>query len=363
MAGLDYNNKHNLIKLITRIVIAIIFIPTFLVLSGCAKQSVLTLSGTIESTQIDANAEVAGKVIKIEKDEGSKVNKGDVLAVIDSSVQELNVKQQEAVVKMKQAKLDELKAGTRSEQIKQAEAAVETSKVSINSAKTTVDNSQINYNYWVDKLSQVKSLRESNVSSESDLTDAQYKADTAYQQLLTAQKQLASTQSQLQSAQAQLDLLKSGSTNQTIQAAEADLEQSASALEQAKVILDKYNVKSTIDGTYLTKNINLGDIVNVGTSIATISDLTDLWVYVFIPQKNLDLVKVGNNVDLKTAKGEKISGKVVYIANESEFTPKNTQTSEEKENTVFKVKIQITDKNPQLKPGMTVDAYFPLGGK
>lgn len=363
MSKHNNQNKYNLIKFITKIVIAVIFIPTFLMLSGCAKQNELTLSGTIESTRIDANAEVSGKVIKIEKDEGAKVNKGDVLAVIDSTIQELAVKQQEAAVKLKQAKLDELKAGTRSEQVKQSEAAVETSKTSINSAKTSVDNSQINYNYWVEKYNKVKSLRESNVSSESELTDAQYKVDTAYQQLLTAQKQLSTTQSQLQYSQAQLELLKNGSTDQTIKAAQAELDQSTAALEQAKVVLTKYQVKSAIDGIYLMKNVSLGDIVNTGTSIGTISDLTDLWVYMYIPQRNLDLVKLEQNVDLVTAKGDKLNGKVKYISSEAEFTPKNTQTSDEKENTVFKIKIQIIDKNLLLKPGMTVDANFPSGGK
>lgn len=352
----------DLVKANQKIIAVLLLILTFLMIPGCSKQNALVLSGTIESTQVDANSEVSGKIIKIERDEGSKVNKGDVLAVIDSSIQELAVKQQEAVVKFKQAKLDELKAGTRTEQIKQAEATVETSKTAINSAKTTVDNSQINYNYWVDKLNKVKSLRDSNVSSESDLTDSQYKVDTAYQQLLTAQKQLSSTQSQLQSAQAQLEFLKNGSTNQTIQAAQADLDQSLAALEQSKVVLSKYQVKSAVDGTYLFKNVSLGDIVNTGTSIGTVSDLTDLWINVYMPQKNLDLVKLEQNVELRTAKGEKVNGRVEYIANESEFTPKNTQTSDEKENTVFKVKIKIVDKNLVLKPGMTLDAYFPLGG-
>lgn len=339
----------------------VLLLALTLIFSGCGKSDTLVLSGTIESTQIDANSEAVGKVIKLEKDEGDTVKKGDVLAVVDSSVQELAVKQQEAVVNLKQARLDELKAGTRPEQVKQAEAAVETAKAAVNTAKTGVDTAQIGYNYWVDKYNKTKSLLDSNAVSENDLTDAQYKVDTAKQQLLTAQKQFNSAQSQLQSAQAQLELLENGSTSQTIKAAEADLEQSKNALEQTKLVLSKYQVRSPIDGTYISRNVNIGDMLNVGGSAAAISDLTDLWVKVYIPQRNIGLVKLNQEVGLNSISlpGKIIKGKIVFIANEAEFTPKNTETNEAKENTVFKIKIKILDNIDRLKPGMTVDAVIP----
>lgn len=339
----------------------VLLLALTLVISGCGKSDTLVLSGTIESTQIDANSEAAGKVIKLEKDEGDTVKKGDVLAVVDSSAQELTVKQQEAVVNLKQARLDELKAGTRPEQVKQAEAALETAKAAVNTAKTGVDAAQISYNYWVDKYNKTKSLLDSNAVSENDLTDAQYKVDTAKQQLLTAQNQFNSAQSQLQSAQAQLELLKNGSTSQTIKAAEADLEQSKNALEQTRLVLSKYQVRSPIDGTYISRNVNIGDMLNVGGSAAAISDLTDLWVKVYIPQRNIGLVKLNQEVGLNSISlpGKTIKGKIVFIANEAEFTPKNTETNEAKENTVFKLKIKILDNIDRLKPGMTVDAVIP----
>ncbi|MCX7709558.1 MAG: efflux RND transporter periplasmic adaptor subunit [Clostridia bacterium] len=345
--------------------ITIFILAAAILFSGCSSTNSLQLSGSVESTQIDANSEVAGKILHLEKDEGAAVKKDDVLASIDASAQELIVKQHEATVKAKQARLDELKAGTRTEQIRQAEASTDTAKTAVNSAKTSVDNAQINYNYWVDKYNKTKSLNQSGAASDNDLQDARYKMDTANQQLITAQKQLSSSQSQLQSAQAQLDLLRNGNTNQTIKAAEADLEQSQAVLEQAKLTLSKYQVKSPIDGTYLLRNVETGDIVNAGTGVATISDLSDLWVKVYIPQRHLNSIKLGQELELKTVSlpGQTIKGKITFISSDAEFTPKNTETSEAKENTVFKVKIKMLDHIDQLKPGMTVDAHIPLGGK
>lgn len=253
------------------IYIFIIITTLMLSLAGCGKENKLELSGTIESTQIDCNSEVAGKVTRLEKEEGSMVKAGDVVVVVDSSLQELTVKQQEAVIKLKQAKLDELKAGTRPEQ--------------------------------------------------------------------------------------------KGSTSQTIKAAEADLEQSNIALEQTKLVLSKYQVKAPSDGTLLMRNVELGDMVNTGTNIATISNLADLWIKVYIQQRQLKNISLGQELDLYVSALDKtIKGKITYIADQAEYTPKNVETDDAKENTVFKVKIKILYSIDRLKPGMTATAIIPLEG-
>jgi len=105
-------------------------------------------------------------------------------------------------------------------------------------------------------------------------------------------------------------------------------------------------------------------MVNTGTSLGTISDLTDLWVRVYIPQRNINIVKLNQEIELTTVSlpNKSIKGQIVFIADEAEFTPKNTETSEAKENTVFKLKIKIMDNIESLRPGMTINATIPLGG-
>ena len=334
-----------------------------LLLAGCGKAKNLELSGTIESTQINAGSEVAGKIIKLVIEKGERVKQGDVLAVLDSGIQELVVKQQEAIVKLKEAKLEELKAGTRPEQIKQAESALKSADMSARNAHTAVDTAQTGYDYWLKKYDNLEILYNSDKATQNELLDAQYKVDTAKQQLEVAQKLVKSAQAQLNSANAQVALLKKGATSQSVKAAEADLEQSQVMLEQAKLVLTKYQIKAPVDGTLISRNIDLGDMVNMGASIGTISDLDSLWIRVYIQQKYLKNISLGQQLGLKVQAldGKTIGGKVIYIANEAEFTPKNVETNEAKENTVFKVKIKIFEKVSELKPGMTVDAVIPLG--
>jgi HlyD family secretion protein len=342
------------------IILIVILLPVFT--TGCGKKTDLELSGTIEATQLEASSEVAGRVLRLEKDEGDAIKLGDVLAVLDSSMQELTVKQQQAVINLKEAKLEELKAGTRPQQLDQAKASVKSAKLAVTNASTSVENARTTYDYWLDKYESTKKLNAANSSTENDVADAKYKVDTAKQQLDIAGKQLESLKAQLASAQAQQDLLEKGSTSQTIKAAEADLEQSRIALEQANLTLGKYSIKAAIDGVYSIRNVNIGDIINPGTSVATISDLKDLWVNVFIPQKKLTSISNGQELDLrvKALDNGTVKGRIVHIADKAEFTPKNTETDDAKENTVFKVKIKISEKVELLKPGMTVDAIIPI---
>ncbi len=248
------------------------------------KSDTLILSGTVEAVHINVTSEVAGKIVKINKDEGEKAVKDDVLAEIDSSLQELAVKQQEDIVKLKQKKLDDLK-----------------------SAPTA--------------------------------TPAKQKAGAAS--------------------------LPDSVPEQSVQAAETDLEQSKIALEQANIMLSKYKIRASASGTYIERNVNIGDIVNAGGNIGAISDLTDLQVRVYIPQRNKNLVSLNQEINLKSKalSDKNIKGRIIYIADEAEFTPKNVETDEAKENTVFKMKVKILDNIDLLRPGMTVDAYIPLGGK
>ncbi|NLD48008.1 MAG: HlyD family efflux transporter periplasmic adaptor subunit [Clostridiaceae bacterium] len=371
-----------------------------LTLSACKNDKELVLIGVVESVMIDANSEVSGKVIDINIDEGAPVKKGDVLATIDSSMHELSLKQQEAVVRIKAAKLEELKLGSREQQIKQAEAAAKAAKAkldelkagsrpeqikqaeaAVESARANLESNEMNYNYLLEKYTTIKALYESNAASKNELDDIRVKTETSQKQLKASMEQLNSAAYQLEllkngatseavkaaeanfeQSQAQLELLKSGSTEQALNAAQADFEQSLALLEQLKLTLSKYSIRSEIDGTYVSRSVNIGDIVSPGTNIGSVSDLSDLRVNIFIPRHSLKYISLGQELNLSSS-GENIKGIIDFISSEAEFTPKNVETTEAKENMVFKVRIGLKANDVNLKPGMLVDAYIPTGGK
>lgn len=376
--------------------------------SSCSGRNEVNLSGSVEATQYEVRSEVGGKIIKVLKEEGALVKANDVIAEVDATIQAYTVRQQAEVYKAKEAKAEEVKKGTREEQIRQAEAAVtsakarldevlsgtrsesikqmtaqrDASKAAVQTAQKNFDISKINEKYLLDKYKKIAEQYEKLQVSQEEMSDAGYKYTTANQQanaafeqveVAKAQERAVEAQVELlrngntaetvtsakavyQQALAQRDLLKNGATQEAIKMAEAEKQQAKAQLEQSKAIFDKYRIKAPADGILVLRSIDLGDMVNVGSGIGKVSNLKDMWAKVFIPQKNIHQVTLNQLIELTTPSlgTTKIKGKIVYIADEAEFTPKNIQTDEEKENTVFKVKIKIQDHIDEIKPGMTL---------
>ena len=56
--------------------------------------------------------------------------------------------------------------------------------------------------------------------------------------------------------------------------------------------------------------------------------------------------------------GLRFNAVVTYIADQAEFTPRNVQTVEGRQNTVFAVKLKVDNQDSKLKPGMPADVTF-----
>ena len=94
-----------------------------LLLSGCSSssdKSDVSATGTIEATESSIAAQVPGRIIKMNFEEGSLVKKGDTLAEIDhrSIVQQVN--QAQAALTMARQQYDLLVKGARSEDLRVA---------------------------------------------------------------------------------------------------------------------------------------------------------------------------------------------------------------------------------------------------
>jgi HlyD family secretion protein len=117
-------------------------------------------------------------------------------------------------------------------------------------------------------------------------------------------------------------------------------------------------IYSPVSGTLLEKNLEVGEMAFPGTPILTVADISRPWIYVYVNEKKLGFVKLGQpvNVSVDSFPDKKYKAKVVSISNKAEFTPKTIQTKEERVKLVFAVKIAIENTDQSLKPGMPADA-------
>jgi HlyD family secretion protein len=132
--------------------------------------------------------------------------------------------------------------------------------------------------------------------------------------------------------------------------------------QQLKVTADKYRVKSPLPGevTVTRVPVKVGEVVTPGQTIAAIADLHHLSATVYVLERDIGSVQVGQHVEVSADPfpSTTFNATVTSINSQAEFTPRNIQTRQDRLNLVFGVKLRIDNPTLQLKPGMPIDATF-----
>jgi HlyD family secretion protein len=101
-----------------------------------------------------------------------------------------------------------------------------------------------------------------------------------------------------------------------------------------------------------------GETVPAGLPVLTLMNPDDRWVRIYVREDEVGRIHLGDAAEITgDADPNRVyEGRVVFIASEAEFTPRNVQTTEERVKLVYRVKVQITDDpGHDLKPGLAAD--------
>ncbi len=180
-----------------------------------------------------------------------------------------------------------------------------------------------------------------------------------------AQAALQTAQAEVKIAQARLALLEAGPRAEQIALAQVQVRQAEAGLDALQVQREKSVLIAPRTGWVVDRVAHEGEMAAPGIPLLTLADLAQVKLTVYVPEPDIDLVAVGQEVKVfvDTFPGEPFPGTVTFIAAEAEFTPKNVQTKEERVNTVFAVKISLENKDQRLKPGMPADAILSGGSE
>lgn len=140
----------------------------------------------------------------------------------------------------------------------------------------------------------------------------------------------------------------------------ANVEQLRASLELADTKLGWADLASPLNGYILVKSAMQGEVVQPGAPVFTAVDLNDIWVTGYINEKDLGRVKLNQKAYVITDsyKNKKYDGWVSFISQQTEFTPKYIQTTEERVKYVYRIKVKVDNSSLDLKPGMPADAYI-----
>ncbi|MBP5412988.1 MAG: HlyD family efflux transporter periplasmic adaptor subunit [Bacteroidales bacterium] len=146
-----------------------------------------------------------------------------------------------------------------------------------------------------------------------------------------------------------------------LQALVAQASQMYVQLRQLNTAIAKCNIVSPISGTLLCKYVNQYELVGKGYPIAKMADLDEMTLKVFVSEKQLADIHLGDTCTVRIDKGKKdlkqYTGDIIWISDQSEFTPKMIQTKDERVNLVYAIKITVKN-DGSIKIGMPGEAKF-----
>lgn len=302
-----------------------------LLTAGCARDPAPDGSGTIECTQVRLAAETGGRLIRFTPQEGDRVTAGQVLAEIDPTPYALKLDEARAGLAQTQAQLDLILAGSRDEDIQRAREQVREAKARADAAALDAQR----------------------------LADVFTRGSIAAKQRDDAAAAAEQTAAALAATEQQLARLLAGSRKEEVRLAQAAVDLAKTRVAQAEKAVSDCVVKSPINATVSTRTVEPGEVIAPGAPLAVLSDLTDTWLSVYVPEEKLARVKVGQKawvrIDGDPAAHE---GTVRFVAPEAEFTPRNVQTPDERTKLVYRIKIAIPNPQGIFKPGMPADGYL-----
>ncbi len=274
------------------------------------------MSGKIKAEEsADITSKISAKVLSINVDVGSVVNKGDCLIKLDSKDLEAAAAQQQSAVNIAKANLNKIKSGARPEQIAQAQAQFDSAKANYENIKNTYEiNEEIFEAGGLPKI-----------------------------QLDQSKTALAAAEAAYKSAESTLSMLNNGETADTIAVYEAQLKGAMAGLNTAEVLLQNGTVTSPISGVVTAKNINNGELAAAGVPLLTVVNLNSLIINAYIPSTLANEIYTNQQVSIKVSEisGKEFTGVISVISSAVDSKNKN-----------ILVKVKINEADSMLKPGM-----------
>jgi HlyD family secretion protein len=264
--------------------------------------------GNFEAVEITVSAENNGKIITFNLEEGTTLAKNELIGVIDTVPLHL----QKAQLLVSKSIITSKSSSVLSQ--------INVLKAELNTAKITQQRAV--------------NLVKENAGTQQNLDDINGKIQVLTQQIKSVELQNAPVINELKSIDVQL----------------AQLDDK----------LQKSYIKNPINGTVLVKYAEPNEVVSFGKPLYKIADLNHLILRVYISEKQLSAIKIGEKVVVKIDSENDLKnydGEVTWIASEAEFTPKIIQTKEERVNLVYAAKILVKN-DGSLKIGMPAEMWL-----
>jgi HlyD family secretion protein len=278
-------------------------------------------SGTFEADEVVVSAEVPGRILNFNVEEGSNFKKDSVVGTIDSVTIALQKEQVQASI------------AALSERTSNVEPTVK-----LLQDQLLVQESQL-------KTMEREKARTENLVKQDAATTKQL--DDINAQIDVLQKQIIVTRQQIN--------VQRGNFNTQNKGILSESEPLRKRVAQLNDQLNRTSIVNPVAGTVIAKYAEAGEVVSTGKALYKIADLSYLNLRAYLTGDLLPSVKLGQKVavliDDPKEEYRKYEGTIIWISDKAEFTPKTIQTKEERANLVYAIKVRVKN-DGFLKIGM-----------
>lgn len=264
--------------------------------------------GNFEAIEILVSAESQGRILSFAPREGARLEKDQVVAIIDSL--QLHLKKLQL-------------------------ASGETSlNARISTLDAQVNANQVQLRNLKREKERIDKLVEGGAATTKQQDDMQGQIELLKAQILALESQKASVHAERNTLQVQI--------------------------EQVEDQIRRSKIRNPRDGILLSKYKEEGEIAAPGQSLYKLANMDELILRAYISGNQLSEVEVGKSVSIRfdvPGGVEETSGTLSWISPSAEFTPKIIQTKEERVNLVYAIKVLVPN-DGRLKIGMPGEVLF-----
>lgn len=265
-------------------------------------------------------AKVQGRVEQVLVDLGDRVRKGQVLAVLDAADVKAQLNQAEAAVEVAESALALVEAGPSPAQVKALEAQVAQAQANLRGAEADWQRAQFLY--------------EQGAISQQQWEQARTRYETA--------------KAALEAARASLEA--ANPRPEQIRQASAQVRQARAAAEAVRAQLRNFTLTAPIDGVITARAVDPGSLVGPGVPLFTVVQLDPAVVEVIAGEKEINFIKVGQEVEVVVAAvGRTFKGRVTAVS-----------PGIEQRNGGYRLKVEVPNGQEVLKPGMAARVRLSL---
>ena len=300
-------------------------------------------NGRIEAVEIDIATKTPGRVTEIRAREGDFVTAGQVVARMDTSVLEAQLREAEAQLQRALIGVE-----TANSQVRQREAEKAAAEAVVVQRRAEREAARR-------RLTRTEELATRGTASVQTLDDDRARFEGARAAESAAEAQVAAAEAAIGLARSQ------------VVGAKAEVEAVRATIQRVQADIADSELRAPRDGRIQYRVAQLGEVLPAGGAVLNMVDLSDVYMTFFLPTEAAGRVALGTEVRLvlDAAPQYVIPAEASFVSDVAQFTPKTVQTQEERLKLMFRVRASISpellqEHIRQVKTGLPGMAYVRL---